>query len=94
MNYLFRLINVISKRNLGLLAGLAIGVAACFMLPFVFSFFYTEVLHLVEVTLDGKLEVIFSVFTFLFFMGIVIVMLTTLRAFIANFFKSKRYRTR
>lgn len=94
MNYLLRLINVISKRNLGLFAGVAIGVAACFMLPFVFSFFYTKVLHLVEVTLDGKLEVIFSVLTFLLFMGLVICMLTVLRGFIAKFFKSKRYRTR
>lgn len=91
MTRLFRLINVVGKRKIGVLLGLAVGVAACLVTPLTFSFLYSKLLFWVSTSLDGYLELPFTLLTVTFLMVLAAMLLLGLRIFVARVFRGRRY---
>jgi hypothetical protein len=87
----FRLINVVSKRKIGVFFGIAVGLAACLVTPLTFSFFYAKAMHWVTATLDGRLEFPLTLLALTLLMIIAAALLFALRIFVARTFRGRRY---
>lgn len=94
MNRVYRVLNVLGKRNVGIFAGLGMGIAACLMMPMTVSLFSFKTLQWLLHTLDGKIELPLTLLAMTLLMVLIALMLSGLRAYIAYFFRGRRYRTR
>lgn len=87
----FRLINVVGKRKVGVFLGIAVGLAACLVTPLTFSFFSAKTMHWVAATLDGRLEFPLTLLALTFLMVLASATLFILRIFVAHIFRGRRY---
>jgi len=94
LNRVYRVLNVLGKRNVGIFAGLGMGIAACLMMPMTVSLFSFKTLQWLLRTLDGKIELPLTLLAMTLLMVLIALMLSGLRAYIAYFFRGRRYRTR
>lgn len=94
MDKLFRIMNVLRKRKLGVWLGMAIGLIAFLAVPFSFSLIYTSTMQSIAMHLHGLAQAGATVIIFTVIVVMAIFGLTLLRAGIAQIFRCRWYRTR
>lgn len=94
MNKVLRVLNVLRKRKLGLVLGLLVGALVFFAIPMSFSYLYSNAMVWESAHLHGLFQIGANMITFTAMIMLAIVVLTGMRAFIAQLFRCRWYKTR
>ncbi len=94
MNKVLRVLNVLRKRKSGVAIGLIVGALVFLAVPMSFSYLYSNVIAWEASHLYGLFQMGVSMITFTAMIVLAIAVLTSMRAFIAQLFRCRWYKTR